>query len=167
MKTAIIIPTHEIGYYRNARTGRIDVVLGRGNKARHTSVAPTFFFAIFPQINRKWAGDTVDATPEQLVALDLMAATKREPVVQAPDRSLQVRYVIDPDGCRYIARLVGTPQEISVGAPWLRQVLGVSDRAVLGSTPVTAAQAMVLGFIVAKEVGADDSVQSVSLRAFA
>ncbi|MEC0330619.1 hypothetical protein P4H42_13450 [Paenibacillus macerans] len=38
--------------------------------ARHVTVHPSIFFAVFPCINRKWAGDMVDATAEQLSTLD-------------------------------------------------------------------------------------------------
>lgn len=161
MPTAIIAPTQEIGYYRNVRTGLMNIVLGRGNKAKHTTAAPSRFFVIFPEVSPKWTGGTVDANPDQLHALGLGPKPRKEMTVKLADMPYQVRYVYAPQIDRYIARLLGTRQELSSNPRHFRRVTGVSNRAVLGSISLTADQARALGFIIAQEeVATNDRVHT-------
>lgn len=155
MKSIILIPVHEIGYYRNCRTHLIEVTLGTGRNAQHATVHPSLFYAIFPQLDRTIAGDMAEATPDQLAALGLETTRKphhfREVPVEpaAPvDQPLQARYVLDPATGRYIVRLLEPRQEISVSTALLRRVTDISPRAVLGATPLTYAKAAALGFVV-------------------
>jgi len=161
MKSIILVPIHEIGYYRNCRTNLIEIALGTGRNAQHATVHPSLFYAIFPQLDRTIAGDMTEATPDQLAAIGLETTRKphhfREVTVEpaAPaEPPLQARYVIDPATGRYIVRLMEPRQEISVSAALLRRVIDISPRAVLGATPLTYAQAAALGFVVPKG-GAD------------
>ncbi|AWB45298.1 hypothetical protein DCC85_14390 [Paenibacillus sp. CAA11] len=134
-----IIPTFELGYYRNCRTGLIHV----NYKRRHITVRLPLFLAIFPNLDRRWTGDVIQATPAQLEALGYTV-------------DLQIRYVIEPRliGKRYIAELLGTNQVIRVPAVNFRYITGVSNRAVLGSVSVTPSEAQRLGFVVnGKEAG--------------
>ncbi|RRJ62987.1 hypothetical protein EHV15_08670 [Paenibacillus oralis] len=70
MSSIILVPVYEIGLFRNCRTNLIEVTPGMARTARHVTIDPSIFFAVFSRINRKWANDMVDATAEQLSALD-------------------------------------------------------------------------------------------------
>lgn len=172
MNAIILVPTYEVGYYRNHRTGLIDAALGTGRTAQHATVHPSIFFAVFPRINRKWAGDTVGATVEQLSALGFEIPQKphhfREVTVEpaAPaELPLQARYVIDPATGRYFVRLLEPRQEISVSSALLRRVTDISPRAVLGAVPLTYAQAAALGFVVREGGAVSDRVHAELLPA--
>ncbi|MDU7472115.1 MAG: hypothetical protein E7L01_01960 [Paenibacillus macerans] len=89
---------------------------------------------------------TIDANPAQLYALGLGPKPRKE-----IDMPYQVRYVYVPQIDRYIARLLGTRQELSSNPRHFRRVTGVSNRAVLGSVSLAADQARALGFIIAEE----------------
>lgn len=170
MTKAIITPTVTLGYYRNCRTHLIEVTLGQGRTAKRITVHPTLFIAIFPDVDRRWTGGTIDANPSQLYALGLGPKPRKEMTVKLADMPYQVRYVYAPQIDRYIARLLGTRQELSSGARHFRHVTGVSNRAVLGSISLTADQARALGFIIAEEeVAAHDRVHTAPelFRAFA
>lgn len=172
MKSIILIPVYEIGYYRNCRTNLIEIALGTGRSAQHTTVHPSIFYAIFPQLDRTIFGNTAEATPNQLAAIGLEVTCKphnfREVTVEsaAPaELPLQARYVIDPTTGRYIVHLLEPRQEISVSATLFRRVASTSPRAVLGAVPLTYAQATALGFVVEEGGIASDSVQSDLLPA--
>ncbi|CAM4390173.1 hypothetical protein U9M73_17705 [Paenibacillus phoenicis] len=160
MKSAIIIPTVTLGYYRNCRTQLIEVTLGMGRTAKRAAVHPTLFIAVFPDVDRRWTGGTIDANPSQLYALGLGPKPRKEMTVKLADMPYQVRYVYAPQIDRYIARLLGTRQELSSGARHFRHVTGVSNRAVLGSISLTADQARALGFIIAQEEVAADELSA-------
>lgn len=166
MPKATIVPTQEIGYYRNVRTGLMNIVLGRGNKAKHTTAAPSRFFVIFPEVSPKWTGGTVDANPDQLYALGLGPKPRRR-TVKLADMPHQVRYVYAPHIGRVIARLLGTSQELSSNPRHFCEVTGVSPRAVLGSVSLTREQATRIGFVlpVEEEVSANGGIYSELLPA--
>lgn len=161
MKSAIIIPTATIGYYRNARTHLIEVSLGTGRTVKHATVHPTIFLATFPALDRRWTGGTVDANPDQLHALGL-GPKPRSNTVKLADMPHQVRYFYAPHIGRIIAKLIGTSQELSSNPRHFQRVSGVSPRAVLGSVSLTAAQAREIGFILPqeREVDASDNVHA-------
>lgn len=165
MKNAIIVPTYKVGYYRNCRTGLINVVNGRSKTAKRATVHPTIFLAVFPKIDRRWTGGEADATYEQLVALGL--AERKRPSIKISGMPLQARYVYEPSNGRYIVRLLGTRQELSSNPIHFRKVTGVSRRAVLGSVSLDYEQAAALGFIVTEGVSANDGIQSAVLCALA
>ncbi|GIP55271.1 hypothetical protein [Paenibacillus vini] len=166
MSTAIISPTQEIGYYRNVRTGLMNIVLGRGNKAKHTTAAPSRFFVIFPEVSPKWTGGTVEANADQLYAIGLGPKPQRF-TVELANMPYQVRYVYAPHIGRIIAKLIGTSQELSSNPQHFQRVTGVSSRAVLGSISLTAAQARAIGFIVPEEqeVSVNDRIHAELLPA--
>lgn len=172
MKSIILVPVYEIGYYINCRTNLIEIALGTGRNAQHATVHPSLFYAIFPQLDRTIFGNTAEATPDQLAAIGLETTRKphhfREVTVEpaAPaELPLQARYVIDPATGRYIVRLLEPRQEISVSVALLRRVTDISPRAVLGAVPLTYAQAAALGFVVTEGGAVSDSVQSDLLPA--
>ncbi|WP_410770112.1 hypothetical protein [Fontibacillus sp. BL9] len=156
MPTAIIIPTATVGFYRNCRTHLIEVTLGTGRTAKRTTVHPTLFLTVFPALDRRWTGGTVEANADQLYAIGLGPKPRRK-TVELADMPHQVRYVYAPHigSGRIVARLLGTSQELSSNPRHFCKVTGVSSRAVLGSVSLTAAQARELGFIIA-EGGVDN-----------
>lgn len=164
MTTAIIAPTQELGYYRNVRTGLVNVVLGHGNKAKHATVHPTLFTATFPALDRRWTGGTIEATPDQLHALGL-GPKPRSNTVKLADMPHQVRYFYAPHIGRIIAKLIGTSQELSSNPRHFCKVTGVSSRAALGSVSLTADQARALGFIIAEGGAVSDRVHAELLPA--
>lgn len=164
MNTIIITPTATIGYYRNARTQLIEITLGQGRAAKHTTVHPTKFITVFPEIDRRWTGGTVEANPDQLYALGLGPKPRRN-TVKLADMPHQVRYFYAPHIGRIIAKLIGTSQELSSNPRHFCKVTGVSSRAVLGSISLTADQARALGFIIAEGGAVSDRIHAELLPA--
>ncbi|WP_223068095.1 hypothetical protein [Paenibacillus caui] len=166
MQKYTIIPTQTLGYYRSHRTGLIHATLKMGNKAQHITVSPTLFLAVFPAIDRRWLGDTIDAAPDELAALGFNVVYPKIDVKLA-DIPHQVRYVYVPGLNRYIARLLGTKQEISASARFFRKVAGVSERAVLGSVTLTDKQAAECGFVISRVEGVSGHDARVSTALYA
>ncbi|NJJ38405.1 hypothetical protein [Paenibacillus apii] len=67
----------------------------------------------------------------------------------------QIRYVLDPHTLNIIASLTGTRQQLAINPRAFRKLAGVSERAVLGSLPVSSAVAAEIGFIIPDEKGAN------------
>lgn len=166
MKNIILVPLYSIGYYKNCRTKLINATLGTGRNAQHITVHPSLFFAVFPHVNRKWAGDTVDATEEQVEALGLAVPHKpncfREvpTVIEKERTTFQARYVLDPFTGRYIVNLLEPRQELSASASHFRKITGVSERSVLGSVSLTMEESTAIGFIVKEGSEYYDRIQS-------
>ncbi|MDN4069694.1 hypothetical protein QYF50_17465 [Paenibacillus vini] len=171
MKKIILVPLYSLGYYKDCRTKLINATLGGGRNAQHITVHPSIFYAIFPRLSRKWAGDSVEATAEQVEALGLTVPTKpncfREmPTVMEPEpTAFQARYVFDPFTGRYVVNLLEPRQELSARADHFRQITGISAKSVLGSISLTLSEAAAIGFIVNEEVIANDRIHSELLPA--
>lgn len=60
----------------------------------------------------------------------------------------QIRYVRDLNTLNFFVSLIGKPQRIVVLPDAFIRITRISPRAVLGSTTVTPAEAVALGFIV-------------------
>lgn len=165
MKNVIIVPTYSVGYYRNARTGLIEVNALISGKRQRLTIAPSLFLTVFPQIERRWTGGTIEATPDQLAALgfDISAGKSSVKLADMPHR---VRYVYNPFLGRYICRLLGTAQELSASAAAFRRIAGISERAVLGSITLSDEQIKSIGFVLAvKGVSASDYVEHAAIYA--
>ncbi|MGV2794577.1 hypothetical protein GNF78_15285, partial [Clostridium perfringens] len=132
----ILVPLYNLGYYKCCRSKLINATLGTGKNSQRATVHPSIFYAIFPRLNRKWAGDTVEATAEQLKTLGLAAPEMPHsfcevPIMINPEPDpLQARYVFDPSTGHYIVRLLEPRQALSVSAAGFRRITGISPRAV-------------------------------------
>ncbi|MBE0335569.1 hypothetical protein [Paenibacillus sp. 23TSA30-6] len=143
-----------LGFIRNRRDNLIIITVGSGRKRQELRITSELFFTIIPQADPYLYGDTVEATPAQLVELgfELDAEMKREVfrVVRPLVTPAQVRYVLDPTTGNYILRYVGTRQELVIQPRAFWKITGVSRRSPLGSLTLSMDVMKELGFIVRK-----------------
>lgn len=161
MKQVIIKSTYLLGYSYNVRNRKISVSAEIKGTRKELTIPVIHFISVFPILSNQYEHGEVEATLDNLLALGYKFPTWETFTMQA-------RYVYVPAPLdRYTVNLLGTNQTISSAVSYFQKITGVSDRAVLGSVPLTVEQAIELGFLVPRGGVSNVDIQSELSYAFA